>query len=626
MRGRGIGGPKPVHLKAPAPSPAKAERLESVRDRDASGDFEVRDRGVRWNQLPPAAARELSAHVEELGLTPRSGHSDPTSAIAAAELASAQRHDARVTDKDMARAVQRARRALAVVPVPQKSLFGFTSLCDAKLLLDAKLVSALVDRALAKPGVTITDLRVLLKDERPITGGKPNSDLELAAMLVRQLVLHGGDSAQIALDPDRAKFLAEVLASEAAPIRKAMGGAGGFCANLCSALPNVASGYFSKEALHADIRGRFSPSVKLILPTGETGKAASTPPAGQAVSDMRTNYIAEYRQGAKLSLLGQDTFLIGGRMRPLEVKGSSRVILGAQSSFDPGFAAMDKAQIEALARSQDLMFLVGAHYYTKASPSEAVSKAKALAAQLAVMRAANPKLVSHFQYVVPKLEAHEAVVLRALHGAFHSMSLNSVELPGLLGRLRDAGLTHWTGDANASSADAEAPAAVLAGAVALKEAMGVSRLHVHALYGDVLIQDQVKEPERQVMAMLRARQLASMKNANGSGEIKAAEDIWPVVPVVKGDCLAGLYAFADALVEKFPALAADPRAHQRVIERWWHEDPTTGRTYFFVPSRGLHDRTGGSVSTGDTIDAAALVLGLEPTRRRKALPHPSAFR
>lgn len=49
-----------------------------------------------------------------------------------------------------------------------------------------------------------------------------------------------------------------------------------------------------------------------------------------------------------------------------------------------------------------------------------------------------------------------------------------------------------------------------------------------------------------------------------------------------------------------------------VAHNWFYRDEDN-RTRFFVPSRGIHDFTGGTVSLGDTIDSTALIMGQVPT-------------
>jgi hypothetical protein len=158
---------------------------------------------------------------------------------------------------------------------------------------------------------------------------------------------------------------------------------------------------------------------------------------------------------------------------------------------------------------------------------------------------------------------------------------------------------------------------MLESALALSEGMGAPRVHVHGWDGDLLLLEDPCEPERDVGALLRARQHVVAKSANPSGELKSPEDFWPVsspdggtalamVPGVSGPGLVALHDFADAVAERF-GLSEQERS--QVAERWWFRDETSGRTYIFVPSRELHEKGGGTVSAGDTIDSTAWMFG-----------------
>jgi len=99
-----------------------------------------------------------------------------------------------------------------------------------------------------------------------------------------------------------------------------------------------------------------------------------------------------------------------------------------------------------------------------------------------------------------------------------------------------------------------------------------------------------------------------MKATNPSGEIRQADqELWPVLPVVEGACLASVQKFADAVQERFE-LSGQQRDQ---VARDWYFDDGRGSTVYFVPSRGIHDRSGGTVSLGDTIDSMALIYGKE---------------
>jgi ADP-dependent phosphofructokinase/glucokinase len=259
-----------------------------------------------------------------------------------------------------------------------------------------------------------------------------------------------------------------------------------------------------------------------------------------------------------------------------------------------------------MARENDVFFFVGSHYMTQGSGLQSRAAAHDLAAQFDVMKAANPNLTVHLQYVIPKNAANEAEVMSQMRGHVSSMSLNSVEVPALLSNLHKAGWTDFTLTAPNERGGLEQPEFLLDTANALKGAMQLDRLHFHAFDGDFLVVNHCQHQERQVLALLKARQMASMKAANDSGEIRQSDEIWPVAPVVAGRGLAAVHAFADVCQKRFDL---DPTEHAAIVDRWWYTDRQSGDTYFFVPSRGIHDRTGGTVSLGDTIDSTALIYG-----------------
>jgi ADP-dependent phosphofructokinase/glucokinase len=137
--------------------------------------------------------------------------------------------------------------------------------------------------------------------------------------------------------------------------------------------------------------------------------------------------------------------------------------------------------------------------------------------------------------------------------------------------------------------------------------MGLKRAHVHGKWGDMVLTQTPKDKERTVLALLKARQLAAMKATNVSGQVKVKAEMWPVLPLVEGDCLAAVQKFADGVQERFHLTDAE----RSQVARDWFYDDGKGTTLFFVPSRGIHDRRGGTVSLGDTIDCTALIYSLE---------------
>ncbi len=548
-----------------------------------------------------AEQRELSAHARQLGCEPN------PSAIAKAELKSAQKFDPRVSLADLERAIDRARRAKDLVPVRQHVLCGFTRVVDVKVALTPELVS----RLCADVGKDAADLLLAAIDRGPgntadpgaIAFPHPRGKVELVASLVRQLVLGKGASLQLPIDADQAAWLEHQAAAARPAPSMAMGGAGAFAANLLSALPNVRPRFFSKDPLPPKIAERFAPRVELVTQTGAT----TTTTKHRDHTAARVNFSCEYGANEALSVLGRSTLKINGESVPLVSSGAGRVILGTKAKdVVPGFVGVDDAALAKMGREHDLFFMVGSHYLTQCSPADACTQATELARALDVMKAANPKLLRHLQYVVPKVAAQEAVVLTALKGHVESISMNAVELPALIDRLHKAGLSRIDQNPNLARELAEDAPAMITGARGLKEALGLQRVHLHGLHGDLIIANAADvDVDRTRLALLKARQLASMKAANDTGEIKSSDDIFDVSAVVEGRALAALHRFADALAHQH---GLDGPARAAIVREWFWVDPKTADVVIFVPSRGIHDRTGGTVSLGDTIDASALVF------------------
>jgi ADP-dependent phosphofructokinase/glucokinase len=552
-----------------------------------------------------AATRELAAHAAALGIAVDAGAAVAERlgpAVQAAELARGAALDARVDAADMARAVERAARASTLQPARQNVLFGFTRVVDAKLALTPAVLGALADEC----GKQFGDQLLQAIDKGPGDGAlvwsRPQGTVELVASLVRQLVKGGGASLQLAITPEQARWLEDVVAREGVDVARAMGGAGAFCANLASAFAPLRPRFFSRDPLPRGIADRFAERVEIV----DGGASSHAARARASDEPARVNYSAEYGGGQGLTILGRTALRIDGQTTALSTAAAGRVILGTKAKdVVPGFDGVPRAALQKMARDNDVFFFVGSHYLTQGSPAEAHAQAEQLAASLDVMKAANPRLVRHLQYVVPKVAAQEATVLRALAGHVESMSLNAVEVPALLHRLHAAGAGSVDADPHAPRDVAESPAEMLRGALGLVEAMQVPRVHLHGLQGDLIVVSGRVDVERTRAALLKARQVAAMKATGTTGEIKGRADLFDVVPVVQGAGLAAVEAFADDVARRF---GLSPAARDQVARDWCFHDAAADRTVFFVPSRGIHDRTGGTVSLGDTIDATALLF------------------
>ncbi len=597
-----------VAAKGAATTPAAAVEVAPTATPTASVSAAGRPR-------PAAQATELAAHAQRRGVASAGvAVSVVVDAIVAAELAEGQALDVRVTPTDMQRAVGRAAQALVMQPHRQSALFGFTRVVDRKL----QLTGALLQHLCAQ--LDSAQLTAAIASGPPSgewVWAAPTTPLQLVASLVRQIVRGGGASRQIVMSPEvHAWFdsaIAAALHLEGASMTTAMGGAGAFAANLAQTLDNVDARFFSSAPLPQAIADRFAPGVRVVDGGGITRKLASFINDAPA----RINTAVEYREAMAFEVANVTQLDVGGVLLPLVASGSGRVILGTQAKdIKPGFDDVTDDSLRTIASQTDLFFNVGAHYLTQGTHDEAKASAAALARSFDVMHAQHPALLIHMQYVTAKAPDNEATVLRELRGHIDSFALNAVEVAPLVATLNTARLTALHIDADTPHSAAEDPEHMLAGALAIVDALKLRRVHLHGFDGDLVVADADvvggADPQRQRLALLRARQLASNKAANPSGEIKAVDDVWSVPALVMGCGLAALHRFADVVAHRYALTDAQ---RDGVVRDWYFVDPATQRTIHFVPTRGIHERSGGTVSLGDTIDAAALMFALKPKAR-----------
>ncbi len=544
-----------------------------------------------------AAARERFAHAAALDCA------DTVEALAAAEAAVAHRIDPRVTSTTYGAASARADAARALHPAPQTVLCGFTRLLDAKISLDARAVCALVDQLTSPERTQLATAIGSGPGDGDVVWPRPATRVELVASLVRQLVLGSGASSQLQVSPALAAFVEHAAIAAGSPNHRALGGAGAFATNVLAAL-DVQARFFACDPLPAAIAERFADAVHVVDRHGVRQPAR----VACCDDDARINVSCEYGAGQPFRVGDDDTLAFDGVPRRLVTSGAGRVILGSTAAdIVPGFDGVSDEALARIAADVDIFFCVGTHYLTRSE--DAGTRAAVLARHLDVMRTSQPRLLRHLQYVVPKVASREVEVLAALRGHVDSLSMNAVEVPALLHRLARAGLVDVDVDEHQSRTRSEEPDALVHAAFALAEALQLSRVHLHGMLGDLIVQSDVDDPDRVCLALLRARQLASMKAAIRGGELVCAQDLFDVAPTVDGASLAAVERFADVVAQRFGLDAAD---RTRVAQQWHCRRPSSRQHVVFVPSRGIHDRAGGTVSLGDTIDIAALVFS---TRR-----------
>ncbi len=557
-------------VKQPVTSPGLAAVARVVRPLISKPELDT------TSGVPGHASRDYRAHLAELGITPDE-HAYPRALQA--ELQDARDMDPRVTSLDVKRFVTRSLMAENLRLFVRSPLLGFTRLVDAKCPLTPELLDSMKSAVLAE-GVTEHDLHGLIQNgpaDGRIAWKKPGNPAELYATLIRQTQLGSGDSLQIALSPELKGWLEAQLKN--VPIGRAVGGAGAFCANLAAALNIPHVRFFSREGLPEGLKKMLHPAIGVVGPDGDVAKRM---PGSK--NEARINYALEY-----------DGRSVG--------TSSGRIICSTKESFAPELGEVSRPALKKLAREHDLFFIVGPHYFTAETREVCLQKSRRLADQLRTMKSFNPKLWTHFQYVVPKDEKNEAAMLSQLRSSVDSMSLNACELPELIGRLAAAGMAQPSVDPRMNAARAESAEAMLAGAAELKAALGLKRVHIHGRNGDLII-DEGKGRRRGVLAAMRGRQLAVQKAAIQTGELKSPHEVERLVPLPSAKSLAAIYEFSDALSGR---LGLSPKQTSKLHRRWWHRDEA-GDTYSFVPARALYTREGGTISLGDTIDFTTLVF------------------
>ena len=593
---------------------------------------------VRTPEQKAAAVRALIGHAQKVGA---SLEGDVVENIRKAELANGMAADSRVSEADLARAIARSARAMRIQPTPHTSLYAFTRLVDAKFQLTPEVISAMAaDIGKAHPDALIGAIEdgppvEKSKDQEGIAWAKPETKAQLVASLVRWMTSEKkrGAPLQITISDDLAGWIEELSKDKQGQLdlKLAMGGAGAFGANVAATFKGLAVRFFSKEPLPGGVADRFGPTVQVV------GGAGVAEPMAQRANDSlkaRVNFSAEYQ--VDVNDPHKNTFTILGRpamtmhfpgepprVVPFSILATGRVILSTKSADDvvPGFDGLGDETLRRMGRDHDFLFDVGLHYRTAGKPSEMEAVGKEHRRQLRLLREGNPHIWLHYGYVVPKLPDNEAALLSELRGVFTSTGMNRTEAPGLIHRLYEAGLSGVDANPNMPAALADEPKSLIAHARAIRDALQLETSWVRGNLGDVCV---MKEPidaaraERVIDSFLRARQMAAMKNAISSGEIKSREDYVDLTAMVEGKNLAALQRFVDDLEAQ---AAADGLVFDRsaVLKDWCWHDPTRNEVVFFIPNHGIHDFTGGLVSTGDTIDttiAEHLVDKSRPTDPR----------
>jgi ADP-dependent phosphofructokinase/glucokinase len=580
-------------------------------------------------RIPRLARKELVEHARSLGIAAAQKKRFSAAelaaldrAVVAAETNSAIAADPRTTPALVESWMGRFAKAQALHPPKTRVLFGFTRMIDAKLPLS----TTLFERLGSSPRVSRGELdRFLVGGPRgrahepsdPVRDekwGLIDTPEKLLAAILRHQVSGEGASLQLQIDENVSRWLRGALEESGTEVKRAVGGAAAFGANLAAAFPGVEVSFHSAQPLSVDQARGFGRKVRVVTPGLGGARGARALEAADEGAPTKVNYIVELPPGLPLTLLGARTLAIGSRT--LEVKSPSkpsRIILSTNATYPPTFdPRLGEKQIARIARRNDLFVMVGLHYLTGYDAAELDRVGETLRGQLRTLRRANPDLVIHHQYVRAKDPSKEAAAFAKVAGLLDSLSLNATELGELVQNLDGKRLLPGRGPARMPRLPApgreaqEDPSRLYRLGSALLRALDLERLHIHGFDVDLVLVRGGSEARlaREGLAAMKGRALGVNKVVGESGEIRSRRDLWKMVPTVKASGVAALQGFADFVAKRD---GLDARTRDRIVWSGRYLGGRDGVSVSITPTRQFHSSDGGLVSLGDTIDITTLL-------------------
>jgi ADP-dependent phosphofructokinase/glucokinase len=287
-----------------------------------------------------------------------------------------------------------------------------------------------------------------------------------------------------------------------------VGGQAGIIANLMALLR--ADSRLYTYPLSDELAYYIHEDVKVPLYTENTLTWRNVRESGDPQAGTKVNWIFEYPKGVTCHFpQGKITTPRANRL----ILGSQEI--GALSCFMPPIEQV----ISKLGAGADVAFMAGYHRGVVPERAESLDEFISLSrSQLIKLKADNPHLVVHIEYVPTKDPSIEAPLWLGLAGCFDSYGINENELPQLLTKLGEEELGQMIKkDENAYT--------LWKGAKRLQKIMGVTRLHLHNLGYYVLL---LKEPYPVSPQTVRdSCLLASTVNAAKAmyGEVTSSEQI-----------------------------------------------------------------------------------------------------
>jgi len=329
------------------------------------------------------------------------------------------------------------------------TLAAFNTNVDVVVHLDQAKLEPLASH----PRIDFSAVERLLGEEIPAV----HNGNEFLAVLMQ--ALQEGKSVHIVLrDLDMLSWLEEVFPERV----ESMGGQAGIIANQMAALGAHSLVYTS--LLSKKQASMFFPEVD--VPVVRDGQLAivNVQEAVRPQDQIKENWIFEYAK--------DERFELGGHV--IVTPRANRVILatrpaGVKMAFDPQIEEL----LPELGRTVDVAFLAGYHY----APTEEKELAAYLESAMGSVRklkAHNPKLRLHFEYVPMTAEEAEKTMLKAVAGEMHSFGINENEIKRVL---RAFGYEHEREAIDSN----ECSYTLYDGTLRLMEELGFSRIQLHNL-------------------------------------------------------------------------------------------------------------------------------------------------
>ncbi len=361
-----------------------------------------------------------------------------------------------------------------------------------------------------------------------------------------------------------------------------MGGQAGIIANQMAALG--ARSFVYSPMLSPKQASLFLPGV--LWPTHEGGSIAPVEAraAGRPGDPTREPWVFEYRKG--------ETFRFPDREFTTPRANRAIVTTGIQGP-ERRFHGDVSPALEELGRAVDVGFMAGYHQCgnNPGDPEAVRAYLRACAVELGRLKAKNPRLKLHVEYVPAKVREMELECYQTLGERVDSFGINETEIRAVLGRFGHPELA-------AELERAERAYALYKGALALLKLLNVERVHVHNLgYYVVVLRKPYPVPVEKVRDACLFASAVNARKAQAGGYVSIDD-----VPA------AGELPLSDTGFEQLHSFAAEALAGrpQDTVDRFLAEGIVEEEDHYaLVTPAHVVPNPVATVGMGDTISSSA---------------------